>query len=85
MAQRQDEPLCRMCLANGQSVPATDADHIDDHNGDWLAFWHGELQSLCRSCHSRKTVLEKHGKKMPRLPVPDYVLEGRAARGMAAG
>ena len=55
-------PLCAICLQNGQIVPATDADHIVPHKGDEWAFWFGELQSLCGSCHrSVKQKEEKHG------------------------
>src|SRR5215469_16958370 len=45
------EPLCAICLQNGQVVPATDADHIVPHKGNEWAFWYGELQSLCGLCH----------------------------------
>ena len=56
------EPLCAICLQNGQVVPATDADHIVQHKGDERAFWYGELQSLCASCHrSVKQKEEKRG------------------------
>ena len=56
------EPLCAICLQNGQVVPATDADHIVPHKGDERAFWFGELQSLCGSCHqSVKQKEEKRG------------------------
>lgn len=34
---------------------ATDVDHIEPHRGDRLKFWHGDLQSLCKACHGRKT------------------------------
>jgi hypothetical protein len=51
-----------MCLQNGQVVPATDADHVVPHKGDERAFWYGELQSLCGSCHrSVKQKEEKRG------------------------
>ncbi len=42
-----------MCLARGLTVAATVADHKDPHNGDDQAFWHGELQSLCKRDHDR--------------------------------
>lgn len=56
------EPWCRECAKRGLRVRATDVDHVVPHNGDWYAFTHGELQSLCHSCHSRKTLREL-GKK----------------------
>ncbi len=46
------EPLCRMCTAQGKTVPATDVDHRDNDpaNNDLV-----NLQPLCHECHSRKT------------------------------
>jgi 5-methylcytosine-specific restriction enzyme A len=49
--QLAKEPLCRFCLAQGLPVPATIADHVVSHRGDWNAFLIGELQSLCKHCH----------------------------------
>jgi len=47
-----EEPLCRQCMAEDRITAATDVDHIDEdsHNNE-----RSNLQSLCRSCHSRKT------------------------------
>ena len=56
------EPLCAICLENGQVVPATDADHVVPHKGNEWAFWFGELQSLCGLCHrSVKQKEERRG------------------------
>ena len=61
IAQLQREPLCRMCAP--KVTPATIADHIKPHRGNLNGFWHGQLQSLCASCHSgAKQSLEKSGK-----------------------
>ena len=47
-------PLCVMCGA-----PATVVDHITPHRGDSdLFFDEGNLQALCASCHSAKTLKE---------------------------
>lgn len=52
------EPFCRECAAKGIRREATEVDHIVPHKGNVELFLHGELQSLCHSCHSRKTMLE---------------------------
>jgi 5-methylcytosine-specific restriction protein A len=52
------EPFCRECAKRDLRVPATDADHIVPHRGDVFQFMTGQLQSLCHSCHSRKTMQE---------------------------
>lgn len=58
------EPFCRECARYGIRTPATNVDHIRDHKGDWELFTDREnLQSLCHSCHSRKTVREMGPKR----------------------
>jgi len=57
-AQLAREPFCRSCAGHGLRVQATDVDHVVPHRGDLQLFLHGELQSLCHSCHSRKTMAE---------------------------
>jgi 5-methylcytosine-specific restriction protein A len=53
----REEPLCRHCRKRGRITPATQVDHI-------LPLRRGgtndtsNLQSLCHSCHSRKTAAE---------------------------
>ena len=57
--QLLDEPFCRECAKQGKRVYATDVDHVEDHKGDWEKFCdRANLQSLCHSCHSRKTAAE---------------------------
>ena len=57
--QLLSEPFCRECARHGIRTPATDVDHIVDHKGDWARFTDpGNLESLCHSCHSRKTASE---------------------------
>jgi hypothetical protein len=41
--QLRIEPLCRLCLEAGRVTPATVADHIVPHRGDFTAFRLGEL------------------------------------------
>lgn len=58
-AQLLREPFCRACARQGLRVPAEDVDHIRDHKGDWALFTDpANLESLCHSCHSRKTARE---------------------------
>lgn len=52
------EPLCRICARRGVRTVATDVDHVVPHRGDVRLFMTGELQSLCHSCHSAKTMAE---------------------------
>lgn len=57
------EPFCRECAKRGLRVKATDVDHIVDHKGDLALFRDpANLESLCHSCHSRKTMRENRGK-----------------------
>ena len=53
------QPLCEQCKARGRVEVATEVDHIRSHRGDRNAFWLGELQSLCKPCHDRKTRHER--------------------------
>ena len=54
------EPYCRDCGRHGVRVPATDVDHIVPHRGNKRLFYDAtNLQSLCHSCHSRKTISEQ--------------------------
>ena len=56
------EPFCRECMKDGHAVIATDVDHIKSHRGDPELFWDPRnLQPLCHSCHSKKTMAEDHG------------------------
>ena len=52
------EPFCCDCATHGLRVRATDVDHVIPHRGNLDLFLYGELQSLCHSCHSRKTMKE---------------------------
>lgn len=56
------QPFCAECAKAGRRVYATDVDHIKPHRGDWAVFTdRANLQSLCHSCHSRKTAEEMRG------------------------
>lgn len=58
-AQLLREPFCRECAKHGLRILATRVDHVKAHLGDWERFTDREnLQSLCESCHNRKTAKE---------------------------
>ena len=53
-------PLCMACKIRGRVEPATCVDHIIPHKGDYGYFWDVEnWQSLCWSCHNKKTQNER--------------------------
>ena len=58
------EPWCRECARRGIHTRATVVDHIQPHRGNWTRFIDRDnLQSLCKSCHDRKTALEMAAEK----------------------
>lgn len=60
--QMSKAPLCQRCLSFDLVTIATDADHQIPHRGDVKLMWNaGNLQSLCKSCHSWKTQEEANG------------------------
>lgn len=66
--QLRKEPCCRACDNNHIITVATEVDHIIPHKGVVSRFFDElNLQSLCKSCHSRKTTIENnpHAKPKP--------------------
>ncbi|MBN8749514.1 MAG: HNH endonuclease [Variovorax sp.] len=58
----QKHPLCAEHEAAGRAVAATIVDHKVPHRGDKDLFWDSDnWQSLCKSCHDRKTAREDGG------------------------
>ena len=58
----QANPLCAICEKKGHLTAATCVDHIIPHRGDDALMWdESNFQSLCQSCHSRKTAKEDGG------------------------
>ena len=57
-SQLWDEPLCRMC-----GKEATDVDHVKPMADGGNPWDKDNLQSLCHSCHSRKTMRELNQKR----------------------
>lgn len=55
------EPLCRECLRAGRLTEADQVDHIKAIKDGGAVWDRNNLQSLCSSCHSRKTCREDGG------------------------
>jgi len=53
-----EDPLCRDCERMGRVTPATDVDHDDGNPGNNDR---ANLVPRCHSCHSHKTMRERHG------------------------
>ncbi len=57
-----NHPFCVRCLQEGKYTPATVVDHIKPHKGNKNLFWDkNNWQSLCKSCHDKKTATEDGG------------------------
>jgi 5-methylcytosine-specific restriction protein A len=56
-----ENPLCAdpFGVHGDRLAAASEVDHIEPHRGDIEKFWRAKnLQSLCKPCHSRKTMEE---------------------------
>ena len=71
-SQLSEFPLCAICWKNGRATSATCVDHIVPIrvNPD-LLYDPTNLQSLCDSCHARKTAREDGGFGRALQPVAD--------------
>ena len=51
------DPLCSVCAKENRITAATEVDHLQRHNGpnDPLFWLWSNLDSKCKSCHSKKT------------------------------
>ena len=58
----RDNPLCVRCKANGLFIQAMVVDHVLPLKDGGERFNRINLQSLCVSCHNRKTAIETHAK-----------------------
>lgn len=62
-----NDPLCQHCEKRGYFVEANEVDHITPIADDkTLILDYDNLQSLCKSCHSRKTIQENKDKLKPK-------------------
>jgi len=60
------KPLCEECLKKDILTPATDVDHIQDLvDAPWLCLIMDNMRSLCKSCHSKKTLSSMYGQETP--------------------
>jgi len=56
MRPLHEPPVMSRCYDEGRQTMATLTDHIRPHRGDPIAFWDPKnWQSLCATCHGRKT------------------------------
>lgn len=53
-------PLCVKCEERGLVVPVAEVDHIKPIRLGGAEFDFENLQSLCKSCHARKSASEKY-------------------------
>ncbi len=61
-----EHPLCEFCLLLGQTVPATEIDHVKRPEGDWeLQRDFANLRSLCGWHHRKKSRWEEGNRKRP--------------------
>lgn len=56
-------PLCESCLENGRITPAVIVDHKVEIKDGGGRLDPDNLQSLCRSCHNKKTAQERAKRK----------------------
>lgn len=58
-----NNPLCAECLRNGTVKEGTDVDHITPIRLGGEVYDENNLQTLCKSCHNRKSAKEAHIKQ----------------------
>lgn len=57
-----NNPLCAECERNGLITAGTDVDHITPIRLGGEVYDENNLQTLCKSCHARKSGREAHMK-----------------------
>lgn len=55
------DPVCEVCESKGFTIEAKVVDHIQPINEGGAVFDLDNLQSLCTTCHNRKTGKESRG------------------------
>ena len=61
-AFRAANPLCKSCEALGRVTAAEVVDHIVERRDGGSDLDWNNLQSLCHTCHNRKTAIEKRNR-----------------------
>jgi 5-methylcytosine-specific restriction protein A len=56
-------PICEICVKFERIVPMTDVDHIKPISEGGQLYDIDNLQSLCKQCHSRKTMREINNRR----------------------
>lgn len=56
----KEEPHCRLCLTQGKRVLGNEVDHIDGQAATLHDNRRSNLQTLCKPCHSSKTMRESN-------------------------
>lgn len=59
----KSHPLCEECKRKGRVRKATEVDHITPISDGGSRYNTANLQALCKSCHSRKTMKEINKKR----------------------
>lgn len=64
---KRDEQLRRrpVCAVPFCGQRATVVDHVERHRGDFVRFWHGRLQSLCKPHHDGLKQSIERGDRAP--------------------
>jgi 5-methylcytosine-specific restriction protein A len=59
-----EEPLCRVCLAEGRTRPSEEVDHINPDLPNPLWDARENKQGICKPCHKAKTATESVAAKL---------------------
>lgn len=59
---RQANPLCAQCKRERKLTPSACVDHIKAIQDGGQVYDPANLQALCDSCHSKKTIAEQQGR-----------------------
>jgi 5-methylcytosine-specific restriction endonuclease McrA len=77
---RRDGYICQeckaKCLGKKHNKPAPEVDHIHQRKTHpHLAYDPSNLRTLCKPCHSRRTMLDNIGNTKPKIGIDGYPVE----------